>query len=76
MFAFRSNNAALEPITAFARFGESAAGIFYRLVSQPDISRLLKGQFRDISVERLMRMRPSSAVTSRLSSASVANIRN
>ncbi len=25
-------------------------------VSQPDVSRLLKGQFRDISVERLMRM--------------------
>ncbi len=25
-------------------------------LSQPDVSRLLKGQFRDISVERLMRM--------------------
>ena len=25
-------------------------------VSQPDISRILKGQFRDVSVERLMRM--------------------
>ncbi len=25
-------------------------------VSQPDVSRLLKGQFREISVERLMRM--------------------
>lgn len=25
-------------------------------VSQPDISRLLRGQFRDISVERLLRM--------------------
>lgn len=25
-------------------------------VSQPDISRMLKGHFRDISVERLMRM--------------------
>ena len=25
-------------------------------VSQPDVSRILKGQFRDISVERLMRM--------------------
>ena len=25
-------------------------------VSQPDVSRLLKGQFRDMSVERLMRM--------------------
>jgi predicted XRE-type DNA-binding protein len=25
-------------------------------ISQPDISRLLKGQFRDISVERIMRM--------------------
>ncbi len=24
--------------------------------SQPDVSRLLKGQFRDISVERLMRL--------------------
>lgn len=25
-------------------------------VSQPDMSRLLRGQFRDVSVERLMRM--------------------
>ena len=25
-------------------------------VSQPDISRMLKGQFRDISVERIMRI--------------------
>ena len=25
-------------------------------VSQPDISRLLKGQFRDVSMERIMRM--------------------
>ena len=25
-------------------------------VSQPDLSRMLKGQFRDISVERIMRM--------------------
>jgi predicted XRE-type DNA-binding protein len=25
-------------------------------VSQPDISRMLKGQFRDLSVERIMRM--------------------
>ena len=25
-------------------------------MSQPDISRLLKGQFRDVSLERLMRM--------------------
>ncbi len=25
-------------------------------ISQPDVSRLLRGQFRDISVERLMRM--------------------
>jgi predicted XRE-type DNA-binding protein len=25
-------------------------------ISQPDVSRLLKGQFRDISVERIMRM--------------------
>ena len=25
-------------------------------VSQPDISRMLKGQFRDVSVERMMRM--------------------
>lgn len=25
-------------------------------VSQPDISRILKGHFRDISVERIMRM--------------------
>jgi len=25
-------------------------------VSQPDVSRMLKGQFRDVSVERLMRM--------------------
>jgi predicted XRE-type DNA-binding protein len=25
-------------------------------VSQPDISRMLRGQFRDISVERIMRM--------------------
>lgn len=25
-------------------------------LSQPDVSRLLRGQFRDISVERLMRM--------------------
>lgn len=25
-------------------------------VSQPDISRLLKGQFRDVSIERIMRM--------------------
>lgn len=25
-------------------------------VSQPDISRLLRGQFRDVSVERLLRM--------------------
>jgi predicted XRE-type DNA-binding protein len=25
-------------------------------ISQPDISRLLKGQFRDVSVERIMRM--------------------
>ena len=25
-------------------------------VSQPDVSRLLRGQFRDVSVERLMRM--------------------
>lgn len=25
-------------------------------VSQPDVSRMLKGQFRDISVERIMRM--------------------
>jgi predicted XRE-type DNA-binding protein len=25
-------------------------------MSQPDISRLLKGQFRDVSVERIMRM--------------------
>lgn len=25
-------------------------------VSQPDVSRLLKGQFREVSVERLMRM--------------------
>jgi predicted XRE-type DNA-binding protein len=26
-------------------------------LSQPDISRLLKGQFREVSVERLMKMR-------------------
>ena len=25
-------------------------------LSQPDVSRLLRGQFRDLSVERLMRM--------------------
>ncbi len=25
-------------------------------VSQPDVSRILKGQFRDVSIERLMRM--------------------
>ena len=25
-------------------------------VKQPDVSRLLRGQFRDVSVERLMRM--------------------
>ena len=25
-------------------------------VSQPDISRLLKGHFRDVSIERIMRM--------------------
>src|SRR5438876_9032891 len=25
-------------------------------VSQPDVSRMLKGQFRDVSVERIMRM--------------------
>lgn len=25
-------------------------------ISQPDLSRLLRGQFRDVSVERLMRM--------------------
>lgn len=25
-------------------------------VSQPDVSRLLRGQFRDVSVERLLRM--------------------
>ena len=25
-------------------------------VSQPDLSRMLKGQFRDVSVERIMRM--------------------
>jgi len=25
-------------------------------VSQPDVSRMLKGQFRDVSVERMMRM--------------------
>lgn len=25
-------------------------------VSQPDLSRLLRGQFRDVSVERIMRM--------------------
>ncbi len=25
-------------------------------LSQPDVSRLLRGQFRDVSVERLMRM--------------------
>ena len=25
-------------------------------VSQPDVSRMLRGQFRDISVERIMRM--------------------
>lgn len=25
-------------------------------ISQPDVSRLLKGQFRDVSVERLMRL--------------------
>jgi predicted XRE-type DNA-binding protein len=25
-------------------------------VSQPDLSRMLRGQFRDVSVERLMRM--------------------
>lgn len=25
-------------------------------ISQPDVSRLLRGQFRDVSVERLMRM--------------------
>ena len=25
-------------------------------LSQPDVSRLLKGQFRDVSVERLMRL--------------------
>lgn len=25
-------------------------------ISQPDVSRLLKGQFRDVSVERIMRM--------------------
>ncbi|MGI4879192.1 MAG: helix-turn-helix domain-containing protein [Janthinobacterium lividum] len=25
-------------------------------VTQPDVSRILKGQFRDVSVERLMRM--------------------
>jgi len=28
MIAFPSNNAALEPITAFARLGESAGGYF------------------------------------------------
>ena len=25
-------------------------------ISQPDVSRLLKGQFRDVSVERIMRL--------------------
>ncbi len=25
-------------------------------ITQPDVSRLLKGQFRDVSVERIMRM--------------------
>lgn len=25
-------------------------------LSQPDVSRLLKGQFRDVSIERIMRM--------------------
>lgn len=25
-------------------------------ISQPDVSRLLKGQFRDVSIERIMRM--------------------
>ena len=25
-------------------------------ISQPDLSRMLKGQFRDVSVERIMRM--------------------
>ena len=32
----------------------NAAGITG--VSQPDLSRMLKGRFRDVSVERLMRM--------------------
>lgn len=34
---------------------QSAAAIRMGL-SQPDVSRLLNGQFRDVSVERLMRM--------------------
>lgn len=37
------------------RFTQAQAAKLLGL-SQPDVSRLLKGQFRDISVERIMRM--------------------
>jgi predicted XRE-type DNA-binding protein len=33
-------------------------------MSQPDISRLMKGQFRDVSVERIMRMLTRLAISS------------
>ena len=37
------------------KLNQSAAAQIMR-VSQPDVSRMLKGQFRDVSVERIMRM--------------------
>ncbi len=39
-----------------ARSMTQAAAAKVSGVSQPDISRILKGHFRDISVERIMRM--------------------
>jgi len=47
--------ARLQEVIVAQNLTQSAAAGRMRL-SQTDVSRLLKGQFRDISVERLMRM--------------------
>ena len=45
----------IREIISDAKLNQTEAGKRMGL-SQPDVSRLLRGQFRDVSVERLMRM--------------------
>lgn len=45
----------LDRLLQSRRLSQAAAAVLVG-VSQPDLSRLLNGRFRDLSVERLMRM--------------------